>query len=98
MTRIVIRELIWDAFNTEHIKKHAVNQDEIIVSIQNASYHKRAHRGRYMTVGRAGKRILTVILRRKRITTYYLVTVRDANKKERRVLYEKEKSNRLQNS
>lgn len=90
MTRIKVHALIWDSWNIEHIKKHGVTQDEIIVSIRNASYHKRGHSERYLTVGRSGKRIITVILRRKRLTTYYLVTARDANKKERRDLYEKE--------
>ena len=92
MTRIVVREILWDAWNLEHIKKHRVTQNEIIVSIRNASYHKRAHSGRYLTVGRAGKRIITVILRRKRQMAYYLVTARDANRKERKDLYEKEEA------
>lgn len=90
MTRIKVKELIWDSYNTEHIKKHEVSQDEIIVSIRNASYHRRAHSGRYLSVGRSGKRIITVILRRQEMSTYYPVTARDANKKERRDLYEKE--------
>ncbi len=90
MTRIKIRELVWDAWNVKHIKKHKVNQQEIIVSVQNASYHRRAHSGRYLSVGRAGNRIITVIIRRQKLTTYYLITARDANRKERRDLYEKE--------
>ena len=92
MTKIVVRELIWDAWNIEHIRKHRVTQDEVIVSIRNTAYHRHAHSGRYLSVGRSGKRIITVILRRKRATTYYLVTARDANKKERSDVYEKEKN------
>lgn len=94
MTRIVVRELIWDSYNTEHIKKHNINQEEIIVSVRNASYHRQAHSGRYVSVGRVGKRIITVILRRKKLVTYYPVTARDANKKERRDLYEKEEKSK----
>ena len=90
MTRIKVRELVWDQRNVEHIKKHNVNQQEIHVSIRNAAYHKKAHSGRYLMVGRTDKRIITVILRRLQPTMYYLVTARDANKKERRDVYEKE--------
>lgn len=92
MTKIIVRELIWDSWNIEHIKKHRVSQNEVIVSIRNTAYHRRAHSGRYLSVGRSGKRIITIILRRKKSTTYYLVTARDANKKERRDVYEKEKN------
>ncbi len=90
MTRIRIRELVWDTWNVEHIKKHNVSQREIIESIENTSYHRRAHSGRYLSVGRAGKRIITVIIRRQKLTTYYLVTARDANRKERKDVYEQE--------
>lgn len=64
---------------------------EIIVSIRNIAYHRRTHSERYLTVGRSGKRIITVIVRRESPTTYYIVTARDANKKERRDVYEKER-------
>ena len=90
MTRIIVKQIVWDAFNIEHIKKHKVRQEEITVSIKNTAYHRHAHHGRYLMVGRSGKRIITVIIRRKKLTTYYLVTARDANKKERRDVYEKE--------
>lgn len=92
MTRIVVREMVWDAWNVEHIKKHNVTPEEIAVSLRNTAYHKHVHSGRYLAVGRAAKRIITVILRRKKLTTYYIVTARDANKKERRDLYEKEET------
>lgn len=90
MTRIIVRELLWDRWNVEHIKKHKVSEQEIHVSIRNTAYHKKAHSGRYLMVGRTDERIITVILRRLKPTTYYLVTARDANKKERRDVYEKE--------
>ena len=91
MTRITVKKIVWDEFNIEHIKKHGVRQEEVVVCIRNTAYHRHAHSGRYLLVGRSGKRIITVILRRKKLTTYYLVTARDANKKERRDVYEKEK-------
>lgn len=94
MTKIKVRTLVWDDWNRKHIKKHDVNQEEIIISLDNTSYHKHSHGGRYLSVGRSGKRIITVILRREKSSTYYLVTARDASKKERRDVYEKEEKNK----
>lgn len=90
MTRIVIRELVWDKWNVEHVKKHSVGEEEIVESVRNTVYHRKAHSGRYLNVGRTGTRIITIIIRRQKTGTYYLVTARDSNKKERRDLYEKE--------
>ena len=90
MTRIIVRDLVWDSYNTEHIKKHNVQKEEIILCVRRLVYHRRTHSGRYLCVGRSGKRIITVILRWQKLSTYYLITARDANKKERRDLYEKE--------
>lgn len=28
MTRIIIKQLVWDRYNLEHIKKHNVSQEE----------------------------------------------------------------------
>lgn len=47
--------------------------------------------GRYAIFGRAGSRILTVIINRKGIGVYYPVTARDAAKKERQRVYKYEK-------
>ena len=82
---------MWDAWNLEHIKKHAVDKEEAEAAIKNLCYHKKAHSGRYLLVGRSGKRILAVVLKKEKQTVYYLVTARDADKKERERLYEKEK-------
>lgn len=91
MTRIVIKELIWDQWNVEHIKKHNVNQVEIEEVAKNIITHEKVKEGRYLVIGRTGTRILTVIVSRKRVGVYYLVTARDAARKERRKVYEKEK-------
>lgn len=90
MTNIKVRRLVWDTYNKGHIKKHKVSQEEIVESVQNMSYHRRTYAERYLSVGRSGKRIITVVMRRQKSLTYYPVTARDANKKERRKLYEKE--------
>ena len=87
MTRIKIEVLIWDRKNTIHIQKHSVTKIETEVAVSNFVYYEQAHSGRYLLVGKSGKRILSVILDRKSAKTYYVVTVRDASKKEKKKLY-----------
>lgn len=91
MTRIVIKKLIWDKYNVEHIKKHNVVPDEVEEIAGNIITHERTKQGRYLVTGRVGSRMLTVIINRKGTGIYYPVTARDAAKKERRKVYEKEK-------
>ena len=91
MTRIVIKKLIWDAYNTEHIKKHKVAVDEAEEIGKNFISHKKGKSGRYLVVGRSGSRLISLVVKRKKIGIYYLVTARDSSRKERREIYEKEK-------
>jgi len=91
MTKIVVRMLVWNEINSEHIKKHAVTQSEVAVAVTHLGYHKQTYDKRYLLVGRSGKRILAVVLKREKTNQYYVLTARDANKKERRRLYEKDK-------
>lgn len=91
MTRIVIKKLVWDKYNIEHIKKHGVVQDEVEEIAKGIITHKKVKLGRYSIFGRVGSRILTVIINRKETGVYYPITARDAAKKERRKIYEKEK-------
>ena len=91
MTRIIVRKLIWDAYNIEHIRKHNVRQDEVEEMAKNIVMHKKAKVGRYLILGRVGSRILSVAVSKKATGVYYPVTARDAGKKERKNVYEKEK-------
>lgn len=91
MTRIVIRRLIWDSYNIEHIKKHQIVQSEVEEIARNIITHKKAKLGRYLIIGRVGSRIVSVAVSRKGVGIYYPVMARDAAKKERTVVYEKEK-------
>lgn len=91
MTRVVVRHLILDEYNLAHIKKHKVSREEVEKVGKNFLYHRRGHGGKYLAIGRVGSRILTIVIRRKAEGKYYLVTARDASKKERKDLYEKEK-------
>ena len=91
MTRIVIKKLIWDKYNSEHIKKHNVTVDEVDKVSRNIIVHKRAKKGRYLITGRVENRLVSVAINRKGVGIYYPITARDAAKKERKSVYEKEK-------
>lgn len=92
MTRIVIKELIWNEYNLEHIKKHNVTVVEAEEAVKNFITHKIGKKGRYIATGRSGSRLISVIVRRIETGIYYPVTVRDAAKEERKRVYEKEKA------
>lgn len=90
MTRIIVKQLIWDDVNKEHIKKHDVSKEQVEEVGKNQLAHKKGHSGRYIIIGRSGARILSVVIRRIKTGIYYPVTARDADKDERRRVYEKE--------
>ena len=91
MTRIVIKELVWvESRNVRHIRKHKVSKDEVEGASKNLIYHRRIKRKLFLAVGRSGKRLLTIILVWEQTGKYYVATARDASKKERRNVYEKE--------
>lgn len=87
MTRIVIKKLVWDKINLKHIKKHSVVRKEV-EEAQEIIYHRRTYGGKYLATGRSGSRLITIILRRQGLGEYYVVTARDASKKERKKVYE----------
>ena len=93
MTRIRVKKLVWNEWNTDHIKKHNVSIREIEISIINIATHKHGYKGRYILIGRSDKRIISTIVKRESLNTYLVITARDADKKERKIVYEKEKRN-----
>lgn len=91
MTRIIIRKLIWDQYNIEHIKKHNVTVQEAEEAVKNFIAHKKGKSGRYIAMGRSGTRLISLVISRVTIGVYYLTTARDSSKKERKEIYGKEK-------
>lgn len=91
MVRVKIRELVWNDHNREHIKKHNISIEEVENAIQNLIVHKKGKKGKYIAIGRTGKRILSVVIGREKTGVYYVVTARDSDKRERKIVYEKEK-------
>ena len=90
MTNVKVKELVWDDYNVEHIKKHDVMKEEAEKVAKNLIAHKVGKKGRYIAIGRSGTRLLSLVLNRKGLGVYYVVTARDSSKKERREIYEKE--------
>lgn len=93
MTRIHLENLIWNYWNREHIRKHNVLQQEVEEAIKNIITHRTGYNGRIILTGKSGKRLISVVVYPKQAKKYYIVTARDAEKKERRMVYEKEKQN-----
>ncbi len=90
MTKIELAQLIWDSWNKKHIKKHNVTVIEIEEAVVSISAHRMGYGRKIILIGRSGKRLLAMIMSHKEENKYYVVTVRDADKKERRLVYEKE--------
>lgn len=91
MTRIVIRELVWDETrNVRHIRKHNITKGEVEEAGRNLIYHRKVKRKLFLAVGKSGKKLIAIILVWEQTGKYYVATARDASKKERRDAYEKE--------
>ena len=93
MTKIVLSQLIWDNWNKEHIKIHDVSIEEVEEAISNLLAHRMGHSGKVVLIGRSGKRLIAMVLAKEKGSTYYVVTARDADRKERKLVYEKEDKN-----
>lgn len=82
---IRVNELIWDEWNTKHIKKHGVAKEEVEELCQGKYRQQPTYSERYLILGRIKSgRALTVVLAREKPGKYYVVTARDISKKERR--------------
>lgn len=89
MTKIT--KIIWNEWNSKHIRKHNVTKEEVEEAIQRVNAHKKGYSKRIMLLGRSGKRILSIVIAQEENNYYYPITARDADKAERKMLYENEK-------
>lgn len=81
---IRIKELIWDEFNSSHIQKHSVTTEEVESICSKKVTAWATYSNRYLVVERTIKgRLLTIVLVQKSKNTFYVVTARDASRKER---------------
>jgi uncharacterized DUF497 family protein len=92
MNTIHVNDLIWDEFNTDHIGKHDVSIQEVIEACGRIVHTEKTKFNRLLMVGITdNKRILSMVLSNKNGDCYYLVTARDASKKERKIYAQKHK-------
>jgi len=83
---IVIRELLWDDWNEEHIARHHVSPSEVEeVCFSDPLFLRAQGKDKRAAYGQTqGGRYLLVILGRRSSGTFYPVTSRDMTESERR--------------
>lgn len=91
MVKVRIQKIIWDKYNTEHIKKHGVTVEEVEKVIASDVNISEGHSGKKILVSRIELRLLAVIGSMKG-NKIYIVTARDASKEERQKFYEYEQN------
>ena len=84
---MIIRRLVWDEWNVEHIARHGVTAVEVEqVCLGDRYIVRESYKDRIMLIGSTFKeRILTVVIAPKGNDAYYVITARSADRKERRV-------------
>ncbi|MBI2430947.1 MAG: hypothetical protein HYV39_02955 [Candidatus Levybacteria bacterium] len=84
-----IDELIWDQVNTEHIKKHEVNQAELYQACRIQLKVLLVKKNRILLIGKTKtNRLLSIVLDLVDNNNYYVVSARDSSRKERRLVNE----------
>lgn len=84
---IRIRNLIWDDWNVEHIKKHKTTTEEVEEACKSVIKALKTYKGRLLILGKTKKnRFLTIVLAPQEGNSYYPVTAREMGRKERRFL------------
>jgi uncharacterized DUF497 family protein len=83
---LFVRRLIWDTWNIAHIARHDVIPDEVEEVCHGQPVTSQTYKGRLRVVGPTrSRRMLAVILApTEEPGTYYPVTARPADRKERR--------------
>lgn len=81
---MVIRKLIWDEWNIEHISRHNVEPDEVEEVCEGSNLLNKSKNKTYRVIGQTDTgRYLTIFIARK-ANGYYPVTARDSTKQERK--------------
>lgn len=82
---MLIRRLIWDEWNIDHISRHNITPDEVEQVCRGQHLARRGRQGTYNVIGQTQTgRYLTIILAPRGYASFYPVTARDADDKERR--------------
>lgn len=90
---LIIRGLVWDAWNIEHIKRHEVSPLDVEWVISNPDPKPLFQQGCAETIAAWGKdggrRYLLVILAGREVGSYYPVTARRMNDREKQLYLQK---------
>ena len=86
---VKIRELVWTDRNIEHIARHNVLPNEVKEVLESKALFLKTKLGRTMAIGQTRKsRTLAIILEKIVSGKYFVVTARDTDRKERKLLEE----------
>lgn len=84
---MVIRKLVWDEWNIDHIARHNVEPEEVEQACMSKNVFTKAKSGLYRLIGQSNDgRYLTILLAPRFGSSFYPVTARDSDKKEKRRL------------
>jgi len=87
---MLIKNLIWDEWNIDHIARHGVKPEEAEQVCTGKYFIKRGRNGTYMVIGQTQTgRYLTLLLSPRGSGKFYPVTARDSDYKERKLLKKK---------
>lgn len=82
---MVIKKLIWDEWNINHIARHNVEQEEVEEICRSKNLFTKGKGGSYKMIGQTDDgRYLVIILSPRANGCFYPITSRDADDKERR--------------
>lgn len=82
---MIIRKLVWDEWNIDHIARHNVEPEEVEQACMSKNLFTKARSGLYRLIGQSDDgRYLTILLAPRLSDSFYPVTARDSDKKERR--------------
>ncbi len=86
-------KLVWDEWNVDHIKKHAVTRSEVEEAYKEKALHRILYNNRIVMLGKTkAGRFVTFVCSQEKQTDYYIVSARDMSKKERRWYREQTKT------
>lgn len=82
---IKVTSLVWDEFNSRHIRSHGVTIAEVEEASQSKIKVKKTYEGRFLVFGRTkNNKLLTLVVAPTAKDSYYVVTARSMSRKERR--------------
>jgi len=82
---MIIKRLIWDAWNIAHIGRHNVNPEEVEAICRSKNLLNKWKNKTYRVIGQTEDgRYLTIFLSPRDRQNYYPVTARDSTEKEKK--------------